>query len=351
MVDILRPSRVLNVGDASNNQSAVAAGSGLALVAMLSAEQAWKDQQADLNRREKKLHEKTAVYHSTRDLCRQERDELVEERENFRYERTRERQKKRLQDWRRKQEIKIRDVAEEGLTLNKRFELALERQALAEKQVQQLLEREQNAKKEAEVYFQKWQEAQRVADKKLAPQSETAAEAADAIKEQRSSEKSCTACGYSAGAKQQYLTVRGSSEEMFQYIFVDNNVRDAKGKALSKGRMAAQISHVSVKAAQYFLGCENPGKMRDYALPPADHDTEEKEKHLQRFDMKTVICKTKNGVALDKIREVLETHNLRYVLWTEAPEVVDVAVAVEPMRDEDYTKEARDAMKKLTSLY
>jgi hypothetical protein len=146
-MDILQPSRALNVSDDGNH----AAGSGLALVAMLSAEQAWKDQKAELNRRERKLDNKAAVYESTREMCRQERAGLVEERENFRYERLKDRQRKRLQDWRRKEEIRIRDEAEDGLSLTKRFELALERQALAERQVRQILEREQNAKKEAEV--------------------------------------------------------------------------------------------------------------------------------------------------------------------------------------------------------
>jgi hypothetical protein len=199
------------------------------------------------------------------------------------------------------------------------------------------------------VYFQKWQAAQREVETKT-QEPETPAEAADVVEKQHGDEKLCSSCGYSAGLKQRYTGVRGSSEEMFQYVFVDNNVRDAKGKALSKGRMAAQISHVSVKAAQYFFGIGSE-KMRDYAHPPTDQDTEEKEKHLQRFDMKTVICKTKKDVGLEKVRQVLDKYELKYVLWTEAPEVIDVCVALEPMRDKDYPEGARAEMKKLTSLY
>ena len=137
---------------------------------------------------------------------------------------------------------------------------------------------------------------------------------------------------------------------MFQYIFVDNNVRDPKGKVLTKGRMAAQISHVSVKATQYFLQ-EGSQAMRDYVTPPAVNGDEAASKHLQRFDMKTVICKTNKGVPLAKVQESLEKHGLKYVVWNERPEEFDVCLALEPMRDADYPKEARAELKKLTGLY
>jgi len=146
-------------------------------------------------------------------------------------------------------------------------------------------------------------------------------------------------------------------ETIIQYIIVDTQVKDSKGKSFSKGRMAAQISHVSVMAVNTFLK-EESNITKEYV-------------EETRGQMTTVVFKLKSGVSFTQIVKVLDTANknavsasasasasnpagkadiFRHVVWNENPEKVDVAMALRPVLYSDY-QIVQDELRQLLGLY
>jgi peptidyl-tRNA hydrolase len=132
-------------------------------------------------------------------------------------------------------------------------------------------------------------------------------------------------------------------------------VKDSKGKSFSKGRMAAQISHVSVMAVNTFLK-EESNITKEYV-------------EETRGQMTTVVFKLKSGVSFTQIVKVLDTANknavsasasasnpagkadiFRHVVWNENPEKVDVAMALRPVLYSDY-QIVQDELRQLLGLY
>ena len=136
-------------------------------------------------------------------------------------------------------------------------------------------------------------------------------------------------------------------------------MKDSKGKSFSKGRMAAQISHVSVMAVNTFLK-EESSITKEYV-------------EETRGQMTTVVFKLKSGVSFTQIVKVLDTANknadsasasasasasnpagkadiFRHVVWNENPEKVDVAMALRPVLYSDY-QIVQGELRQLLGLY
>jgi hypothetical protein len=129
-------------------------------------------------------------------------------------------------------------------------------------------------------------------------------------------------------------------DDIVQYVIVDPQVRDADGKPFSKGRMAAQVSHVSVKATnEYVVKQQNK-------LAQAYVDEVEGQ-------MTTVVFKLRKGVGWEQVTTLLdgaEGGALAWVKWNENPEKVDVALALAPVRFSSY-KVVQACMRDLVQLY
>jgi Ca2+-binding EF-hand superfamily protein len=129
-------------------------------------------------------------------------------------------------------------------------------------------------------------------------------------------------------------------DDIVQYVIVDPQVRDSDNKAFSKGRMAAQVSHVSVKATNEYVI-----KQRDKLAQTYVDELE--------GQMTTVVFKLRKGVGWDQVTAIFDAAEggpLQWVKWNENPEKVDVALALAPIRFSSY-KTVQASMRDMVQLY
>ena len=129
-----------------------------------------------------------------------------------------------------------------------------------------------------------------------------------------------------------------ADDDLLQYIVVDKAVRDERGKRFSHGRMAAQISHVSVLAAREFYFKQQHELARSFV-----EETE--------GQMHTIVLKLGKDVQLAQVEKLLKEADLAYVVWNELPEKVDIALALLPVRKGAYRAAVGSQMRILTKLY